>query len=644
MAGLLGSRSSLLDSQAVTQDDGVMYLFCADSHCLCRARSLSQLTPRVVGSVVAWVLLAICPVVGHTGRAQEPRDSARREDPLARPQRSVADGAGATTADPKAVSDAGTLFGMDRVIDVNLRLSNEEWAKLQPPAGTRLDDAAVGRAFGGVIVDAILGGDFHSEKSSRRGLAGYLGVDHQYGQGDAVIDGVTMIGIGIRFKGNGSFIGGYRTGKYSFKLDFSEYRKGVLFRGLKKLNLNNSLSDPSMLREALSYELFREAGVFCSRTGFARVSLQIGPQRSKVLGLYTIVEQVDKRFLKNRYGDSKGLLLKPSTFRVLRYLGEEWAAYKKAYVPKTTATEMQQRRVIDFTRLVNKGSDEDFAEEFDNYVDAEQFLRFLAVNVLLSNLDSFLGGSQNYYIYLEPKSNQFHFLPWDLDISFGAQDMGGTPQSRRNLSIEHPQTGEHALIERVLKIPRHRRRYRELLGEYLGTVSARDKMLSQIDRGATFLRPVIDVNGPKAADALEKSIAETPSPGHVHALKFFVTKRHESVRAQLAGEHTGDTMENGLEVLKMLVGWFTGPRIGLLVALPVVLLLNGSGWMWGVIAGFRKSVVWGLANAAMFPLSPLIYGFFVRRELGKHTAWWVLFCAASMAAWLVLAAWIFSEG
>ena len=604
-----------------------MYLLCADSYCLCRARSFPQLTPRAVGRVVVWVLLAICSVVGHTSRAQEPRDLALARSP-----------------DPKAVSDAGTLFGMDRVIDVNLRLSNEEWAKLQPPAGTRLDDAAVGAAFSGAMVDAIFGGDFHSKKSSRRGWAGYFGGDHQYGQGDAVIDGVTISGVGIRFKGNGSFIGGYRTGKCSFKLDFSEYRKGVLFRGLKKLNLNNSLSDPSMLREALSYDLFREAGVFCSRTGFARVSLQIGPQRSKVLGLYTIVEQVDKRFLKNRYGDSKGLLLKPSTFRVFRYLGEEWAAYEKAYVPKTTATEMQQRRVIDFARLINKGSDEDFAEGFDNFVDAEQFLRFLAVNVLLSNLDSFLGGTQNYYIYLEPESNQFHFLPWDLDISFGAHDMGGTPQSRRNLSIEHPQTGGHALIERVLKIPRHRRRYRELLGEYLGTVCAQDKMLSQIDRGATFLRPVIDVNGPEAADALEKSIAEASSPGHVHALKFFVTERHESVRAQLAGEHTGDTMENGFAGLKMLAGWFTGPRIGLLVALPVVLLLNGSGWMWGVIAGFRKSVVWGLANAAIFPLSPLIYGLFVRRELGKHTACWVLFCATSMAAWLVLAAWIFSGG
>ena len=621
-----------------------MSLLCADSHCLCRARTFPQLTPLAVGRVVAWVLLAIWPVFGHTSLAQEPLESARKEDPLARPQNSIADGAGATTADPKAVSDAGTLFGMDRVIDVNLRLSNEEWAKLQPPAGTRLDDAAVGAAFSGAMVDAIFGGDFHSEKSSRRGLAGYLGVDHQYGQGDAVIDGVTISGVGIRFKGNGSFIGGYRTGKCSFKLDFSEYRKGVLFRGLKKLNLNNSLSDPSMLREALSYDLFREAGVFCSRTGFARVSLQIGPQRSKVLGLYTIVEQVDKRFLKNRYGDSKGLLLKPSTFRVFRYLGEEWAAYEKAYVPKTTATEMQQRRVIDFARLINKGSDEDFAEGFDNFVDAEQFLRFLAVNVLLSNLDSFLGGTQNYYIYLEPESNQFHFLPWDLDISFGAHDMGGTPQSRRNLSIEHPQTGGHVLIERVLKIPRHRSRYRELLGEYLGTVFAQDKMLSQIDRGATFLRPVIDVNGPKAADALEKSIAEASSPGQVHALKFFVTERHESVRAQLAGEHTGDTMENGFAGLKMLAGWFTGPRIGLLVALPVVLLLNGSGWMWGVIAGFRKSAAWGLVNAAMFPLSPLIYGFCVSQELGKHTACWVLFCATSMAAWLVLAAWIFSVG
>ena len=31
------------------------------------------------------------------------------------------------------------LFGLDNVIDVHIRIEPEEWAKLQPPKGTKMD-------------------------------------------------------------------------------------------------------------------------------------------------------------------------------------------------------------------------------------------------------------------------------------------------------------------------------------------------------------------------------------------------------------------------------------------------------------------------------------------------------------------------
>ncbi|MEE3373194.1 MAG: CotH kinase family protein [Planctomycetota bacterium] len=536
-----------------------------------------------------------------------------------------------------AITDAENLFGLDRVIDVDLRISAEEWAKLQPPAGTRLDAAAVGSAFGDLIGDAIMGGNFRSEKSTRPGLAGYLGLDHQYGRADVTIDGETIRGVGLRYKGNGSFLVGHYTGKYSFKVDFNEYREGVSFRGLRKLNLNNEATDPSMMREALSYEIFRAAGVVCSRVNFARVYLTVGGgQQREPKGLYTIVEQVDKRFLKDRFGDATGLLLKPSTFGVFRYLGEDWSKYEVAYVPKNTPTEAQQQRVIAFAKLLHQGNDGEFEATVEEYLDVDQFLRFLAINVLLSNLDSFLGGTQNYYVYLDTGSNRFQFLPWDMDISFGAFDMEGTPSSRRNLSIDQPQTHENRLIERVLAIGRHKQNYHEYLRQYLDTLFAQEKLYAQIDHATAILRPVIGENGKEAGERFEKAIADSPSLFEPHALKFFVTQRRESVREQLANERTGDTLGNDVDLME-LVQWWTAPRVGVLVALPVVLLLNGSGWLWGIISGFRGGVVWGLLNAAFFPFSPLAYGFVARREKGRRAAWWVLLCVASMVAWLLLA-------
>ena len=566
------------------------------------------------------------------------RAAGQEQNPVAGEQDSLLPATFATKA-------ADTLFGLDRVIDVELKISAEEWAKLQPPAGTRLDDAAVGRAFGDLIGDAIRGGNFRSEKSTRPGLAGYLGVDHQYGQADVIIDGEAIQAVGLRYKGNGTFVVGHKTGKYSFKIDFNEYRNGASFRGLRKLNLNNQVTDPSMMREALSYELFRAVGIPCSRVNFARVYLTVaGLREREPQGLYTIVEQVDKRFLKHRFGESDGLLIKPSTFGVFRYLGEDWGKYEVAYIPKTTPTEPQQQRLIAFAKMLHQADDEAFSATVEEYLDVDQFLKFLAINVLLSNLDSFLGGAQNYYVYLDTASNRFRFLPWDMDISFGAFEMQGTPSTRRNLSIDRPQTSKNRLIERILAIARHKQTYHAYLRQYLDTHFGQETLNAQIDRAAAILRPVIAENGKNAPEQFEKAIADSPSLFQPHPLKFFVTKRHESVRAQLANETTGDTLGNEGEGLKELVQWFTAPRLGLLVGLPVVLLLNASGWLWGMVAGFRKGTRWGLLNAAIFPLAPLLYGFVVCRDLGIRAACWVLFAVTSMVIWLAIAVRLFGPG
>ena len=568
---------------------------------------------------------ALLATLGNVNDARTQETSALADELSGRPERL------------DTQNDAASLFGLDRVIDVELRISTEEWAKLQPPDGTRLDGAAVERAFGDLIGDAIRGGNFRSEKSTRPGLAGYLGVDHQYGQADVTIDDQTIRGVGLRFKGNGSFLAGHYAGKYSYKIDFNEYRDGASLRGLRKLNLNNEVTDPSMLREALSYEMFRAAGIVCSRVNWARVYLTVGADRDrKASGLYTIVEQVDKRFLKDRFGDAAGLLLKPSTFGVFRYLGEDWSKYEVAYVPKTKPTETQKQRVIAFAKLLHQGDDGEFEARVEEYLDVDQFLRFLAINVLLSNLDSFLGGAQNYYVYLDTGSNRLQFIPWDMDVSFGAFDMEGTPASRRNLSIDRPQTRENRLIERVLAIGPHKQTYHKYLRQYLDTIFAEEKLSAQIDHAAAILRPVIGQNGAGAAARFEKAIAENPSLGEPHALKFFVTQRHQSVRSQLANEHTGDTLDDDGNLIEFIQG-LTGPRIGLLATLPVVLLLNAAAWIWGVVSGLRDGVRWGLLNAAFFPFSPLVYGFFARREKGRRAACLVLFCLASMVAWLVLA-------
>ena len=529
----------------------------------------------------------------------------------------------------QGADESGSLFGLDNVIDVHIRIEPGEWAKLQPPADVRLDGEAVGEAFGDLIGDAMSGGHFRSEKSTRPGLAGYLGVDHQYGRADVEIDGETVRGVGLRYKGNGTFIEGHESGRYSFKIDFNEYVKGQEFRGLTKINLQNNITDPSLMREALSYELFRGAKIPASRVGYAKVYLTIsGETKRKPVGLFTVVEQKDKRFLKRNYGSSKGLLMKPSTFGLFRYLGDDWNEYEIGFVPKTEPTEEQQKRVMEFARLVHKADFGEFEKRYADYLDVDQFLRFLACNVVLCNLDSIFGGSQNHYIYLEPESNRFQFLPWDMDHSFGGFHMMGTPDARRDLSIDRPVADKHPIIERVLRVPGNKERYHAHLENYLNTIFGEEKMFGQIESVGAFVRPMVSLNGGRAEARFDRVLAEEPSLREQHPLKFFVTKRRESIRAQLDGLSSGQSV--GFSMV-------SEGLVSLGIAFFLLALLNAIGWIWGIVAGFRGSTLWGCLNLFFYPVTPVIYGFGIRKDLGRRSAIWVLFCTLCVVALTVTA-------
>ncbi len=80
------------------------------------------------------------------------------------------------------------------------------------------------------------------------------------------------------------------------------------------------------------------------------------------LGLYSIVEQVNKRFLRHRYGTGRGMLLKPSTFGTFRYFQDDWPEYEKAYFPKTKVTPEQSQRLMEFARLVWIADDAEFSQ------------------------------------------------------------------------------------------------------------------------------------------------------------------------------------------------------------------------------------------------------------------------------------------
>ena len=305
------------------------------------------------------------------------------------------------------------LFGLDKLWEFHLKIEADAWDEMQPPSRPGAGP------FGG---------------------GGGLDIDFKYVKGTLEFGGKTYREVGVRYKGHGSYAVSSRGTKRPFKIDLDRHIKKQTIAGQAKLNLANNVMDPSFTREALAYAVFRRAGVPAPRTAFVKLYLTVpGKFDRTYLGLYTLDEQVDKRFLRAHFGEADGLLLKPQNTRGLPHLGEEWSAYEKPYEPKTDARPAHKKRLIEFTRLVNdrgEGADEAFREQIGSFLDVDEFLRFLAVNAALANLDSFLVLGKNCYIYLDPETNKFVFIPWDLDISFGGftmvgpADTAGRPEHR----------------------------------------------------------------------------------------------------------------------------------------------------------------------------------------------------------------------
>ena len=114
-----------------------------------------------------------------------------------------------------------------------------------------------------------------------------------------------------------------------------------------------------------------------------------------------------------------GALFKPVTPELFGDMGNDWKSYNQTYDPKTELTNEQKERVIAFAKLVAHAGDAEFAKKLPEFLDLDNFARYMALTTWLVDMDGILGVGQNYYVFLHPKTGKFMFLPWDQDQTFG---------------------------------------------------------------------------------------------------------------------------------------------------------------------------------------------------------------------------------
>jgi hypothetical protein len=459
-----------------------------------------------------------------------------------------------STAADAPPDETAQVFGATKIWKVEIRVSPEAWKEMQPEGGPQFGFPGGGPPGGrppggpgaapGGGPPGPPGGPPGTGRGPRPGTPafrpGSFGYEFEYVKGDISFDGETLKNVGVRFKGNGTYMASQAGNRRPFKIDFDRFEDGLDFHGLKTLNLLNNVMDPTRLRQTLSYEVFADAGVPSPRTSFAEVTLTVDGQIDhEFLGLYSVVEEIDKGFLKRHYANDKGMLLKPEGTQGIEHKGDNWSDYEW-FGAKGKPTKAQQQRLIELTRLVANAEDDEFAKQIGEYVDLDEAARFLAANVLLSNLDSFLTHVHNYYVYLPTETNKFVLLPWDMDLSMGAFFLVGSPEQLRDLSIAHPHQGKNRFLDRILALEEFDSLYcqhlKELAEAQFGPEGAAVKSLAT-------LREAIAASLEKEKRQ-EASKPKPPGPGFPSfgagpSLDEFMSKRLDSIRSQLAGTSKG---------------------------------------------------------------------------------------------------------
>jgi len=276
----------------------------------------------------------------------------------------------------------------------------------------------------------------------------------------------------------------------------------------------------------------------------------------KPLGLYLMLESMDSAFAAERLGSKNTPIFKPVTYELFKHLGDDWAAYEAIYDLKTRATPEQLQRVIEFARLVTHTNDNEFARQMGEFLNLEKFARYLACEVLLSNYDSFLSNGQNFYLYLDPGSNKFGFIPWDLDLSWGGFFLLGNTKERERASIWHPWVGQHRLLERVMAVEAFRKLYRAQIEDLLTGLFIPSRLRQRVDEIAKAIRSPIAAESDFRLGKFEQALSDNPrerSPGRneqganrpAHQIKGFINARAKSVREQLDGKSDGVILERG---------------------------------------------------------------------------------------------------
>lgn len=304
--------------------------------------------------------------------------------------------------------------------------------------------------------------------------------------------------VAIHLKGSAGSFRGFDDPKPGFTLNFSYFRPGQRFHGVRKIHLNNSAQDPTFLSEYICGHLFRSAGVPATRVAHAFVQVNNRPTQ-----FYVLKESFEKEFFSqffgspegNAYGESGGIDVDSPMHRM------EGEGVNDKSDLKQLASAIQEKDTNKCYTMLN------------SILDVERFISFMAIEVMLCHWDGYTFARHNYRLYHDPSNGKFTFIPHDLDQMMNDSNVPIVP-------------GVNGLVaQTIYRIPETKKRYIERFEEIFLNNFRPDDLTNRIDTIVGKLKP-------KIAE-VDKNFAQE-FENRSHNLKQRIINRAQSIDRQFA--------------------------------------------------------------------------------------------------------------
>jgi len=274
----------------------------------------------------------------------------------------------------------------------------------------------------------------------------------------------TWKNVGVKLKGAA---GSFRQidDKAGLTINMDKNVDGQHFHGLDKFHLNNSVQDPSFVQELICGEIFREAGVPTSRCAHAILTLN-----GKLKGFFVLKEGYDVAFIERNFGSKKGNFYDGGFVRDI----DQPLQIISDKDDVTPYSELKS--------LLNAAALADPAvrfKEMERLLDADRFVSYLALEILMGDWDGYPVNRNNYRIYHDPKRDKIIFLPSGTDQMFGDLNFNLLPNFNGVVARAYVTT------------PEGRQRYLNRMDEILKTVWKPAEWSKRLDEVEAVIKPAL---------------------------------------------------------------------------------------------------------------------------------------------------------